>query len=869
MIDFIEYVVSELKSKRLSKADARDLIRDYSGNAAPAPRLAMLHPLLHRNVSDIDGSRYVSSFDGSEFFLSDHQVMAEGDRAVSVLPGVACLEMVRAAVADACMGGDAGQRLRIDDVVWLKPIVVAARKDLFIALSADATEGGDRCALEFEIFSEESCADGQVQDIVHCRGSARFAACDAPARLDLRALQARMAEGELDASAVYPAYRRMGMKFGPAHQPIRRVLRGQGEAVAHLTLPEAICDTWGDYALHPSLLDGALQASIGLLRDLQCLPDQPPVPFALDSLRMYSACRQDMVVWVRHAPGGTPDDKVSRLDIDLCDSEGNVCVRLSGFCSRTLGVGSADGSRPAADEPLGLLLAAPVWKPSEKPAPAPSTGARHHVLWCGDGALGARTRSLMPHVAFREVPAQSAGLASRFIDTALGCFAAVRKIIEDKSGGDAFVHVVAPAEPAPLLSALSGLLKSAALEDPRLNGQLLLVDERMVPEQIAECIRCEVGCTQDAVLRYRDGIREVLGWQEHEAVAEPRVAFKEGGVYLVTGGLGGLGTLFAKEILRQTARAKVILTGRADASEKIEEKLRALDAPDALERRAAYHAVDLTDLAQVRRLVARDRCRAWRPRRCPPLRGDVRRRPHRKQERRDLRACARAQGDRHVPPRPGHGARGPGLCRAVLVRRLGDGQRGAVRLRGRQRFPGPVCPTAQRVGRVGPSQGQDGGDQLAAMARRRHAHAGSRPGRDEGSHRHAGDADNDGTARVLLLPASTAGADRGDRGSTAENAARGVRRRPAGACGRGVDSCRQPCHPAGRRGRRGPGGAHERLPAQAVRAPVQAALRQDGPAGAAGKLRLRFHPRDGPDPHAGKDLRPAVQDTALRASDDR
>src|SRR6187431_2231519 len=129
MIDFIEYVVSELKSKRLSRADAHDLIRDYSGNAAPAPRLAMLHPLLHRNVSDIDGSRYVSSFDGSEFFLSDHQVMAEGDRAVSVLPGVACLEMVRAAVVDARTDGDAGQRLRIDDVVWLKPIVVAARKD--------------------------------------------------------------------------------------------------------------------------------------------------------------------------------------------------------------------------------------------------------------------------------------------------------------------------------------------------------------------------------------------------------------------------------------------------------------------------------------------------------------------------------------------------------------------------------------------------------------------------------------------------------------------------------------------------------------------------------------------------------------------
>src|SRR5262245_31516478 len=107
MIDFIEYVVAELKSKRLSKDNALSLIRQFSGNArssssaaasaAPASSVAdhssALHPLLQRNLSDIYTQCYGSTFTGDEFFLADHQVVAGGSAPMRVLPGVAYLEM--------------------------------------------------------------------------------------------------------------------------------------------------------------------------------------------------------------------------------------------------------------------------------------------------------------------------------------------------------------------------------------------------------------------------------------------------------------------------------------------------------------------------------------------------------------------------------------------------------------------------------------------------------------------------------------------------------------------------------------------------------------------------------------------------------
>ena len=61
---------------------------------------AMLHPLLHVNVSDLGQQRYCSTFTGEEFFLKDHQVLID-DSLQPVLPGVAYLEMARAAIEHA------------------------------------------------------------------------------------------------------------------------------------------------------------------------------------------------------------------------------------------------------------------------------------------------------------------------------------------------------------------------------------------------------------------------------------------------------------------------------------------------------------------------------------------------------------------------------------------------------------------------------------------------------------------------------------------------------------------------------------------------------------------------------------------------
>ena len=95
---------------------------------------AVLHPLLHRNTSDLSEQRYSSTFTGEEFFLVDHQVRVNGHSGQKVLPGVAYLEMARAAIERAAPGQPESSVLELRNTIWLKPVIVAEHKQVSVAL---------------------------------------------------------------------------------------------------------------------------------------------------------------------------------------------------------------------------------------------------------------------------------------------------------------------------------------------------------------------------------------------------------------------------------------------------------------------------------------------------------------------------------------------------------------------------------------------------------------------------------------------------------------------------------------------------------------------------------------------------------------
>jgi polyketide synthase PksN len=62
------------------------------------------------------------------------------------------------------------------------------------------------------------------------------------------------------------------------------------------------------------------------------------LPFALESLRILSPCTERMVAWVRYSEGGLSAlSNLTKVDIDLCDPDGNICAQMRGFSSRSMG----------------------------------------------------------------------------------------------------------------------------------------------------------------------------------------------------------------------------------------------------------------------------------------------------------------------------------------------------------------------------------------------------------------------------------------------------------------------------------------------------------------------------------------------------
>jgi acyl transferase domain-containing protein len=292
--------------------------------APPTTRKAIgLHPLLHENTSTLRQQTYTSRFDGAEFFLADHRVQIEERRIERVLPGMAYLEMALAASRFGAFMQDAPGAVELRDVVWLEPFVVTHARSLSIALlPRNASDDADEM-LEFRIHSAHGAGER-----VHCLRAR------AAARLDLDALASRMGHARLDARKLYTALRDMGLHYGPAQQALTTADVGERQLLARLTLPQSIADTERQFTLHPSLLDAALQASVGLMLQEASLPTRPPVPFALDLVRVLAPCTREMVAWVRYASSATHG--LWKFDIDLCDAQANVCVQLRGMSLRVL-----------------------------------------------------------------------------------------------------------------------------------------------------------------------------------------------------------------------------------------------------------------------------------------------------------------------------------------------------------------------------------------------------------------------------------------------------------------------------------------------------------------------------------------------------
>ncbi len=612
---------------------------------------SILHPLVHANVSDLSGPIFASEFHGREFFLRDHVVLGR-----RVLPGVAYVEMVRAAAALA-LPADLTRTFEFRDHAWIQPVVVENAFRLSVVLhDAGEDEDGGRW-LDYEIRSGAAGSETS-----HARGSVR---CSADAidggPVDFAAVDKTIVGAGRDPSALYARFEALGLRYGATMQGIAALRSNGDEVVARLRLPAGADAGFG---LHPAIMDAAMQCTVCLLGGLDGEGGAAVMPFAFDDMIVQGDTTADMRVWVRRSPGAQVAGMPS-LDIDLVDEQGLSRVSIRGLVSRTVAAASAAASPAAgapgaapllavADSPASarttpspvsgpaLRALAPIWNPVRfaHEAITPDAGERCLLLG-GDEALfhWLRTAQIdlrhQPILAGDPVERIEQRLSDQAFDHLLwfapeadpgdddaliasqetGVLSLFR-ILKALNRLDGFerelkltvvtrraLQVFDDEPVSPHHAGVHGLIGSLAKELPL--WRIRLVDIESTEDLDPREILALPWDAQGRGLAYRCD-----EWFRQEFADAGRLPFhravcRQNGVYVVIGGAGGLGEVWTRHMVAQYD-AEVIWIGRRPQDAAIEAKL---DAIAAIGRRPHYVSADATDATALAAAVADIRAR--------------------------------------------------------------------------------------------------------------------------------------------------------------------------------------------------------------------------------------------------------------------
>lgn len=529
-----------------------------------------IHPLLHSNMSDMSQQSYSSKFSGKESFLVDHVINQQ-----KILPAVAYLEIAREAVKQAIPENSRTNYLEITDVVWLRPIIFEEQLEVQTLLDIDAQDN-----LVFEIYSLKENSD-ETEKVLHCQGRANYIEVDSVHRIDSSELIARMASNKISAKDLYQRFYELGTDFGPAHRSIDSISQSQNELLITINLPDCVAESQELYFLHPSVMDAVLQASTLPIAGFESLPEKTTLPFALDSMQIYSECNGKVNAWIRFAEGSQAGDSLTKLDIDIFDDNGHLCVSMSGYSARVYN-GAVQDKASVSNSSTDLVMAYPSWQQvtdGQLDFNEQLNFTERHVLTLG---LESVNLSLLSS----DCQIQNISLTTLLADTkelgytsvASQCFAQLQNLIKAKPRQKILIQVLIEESPQNrTLLGLSGLFTTAKLENPNVIGQVFIVNKSAPITKMTQTLE-RLGSHPKATFSI-DSIGEikVQSWLEYQSTKESELSlFKSNGVYVITGGLGSLGEILSLEIIDKSQVASIILTGRSEIDDEIRAKLSAL-----------------------------------------------------------------------------------------------------------------------------------------------------------------------------------------------------------------------------------------------------------------------------------------------------
>lgn len=316
------------------------------GDAERRAPNATLHPLLGRNESTFDEQVFSRRLAQGDWVVDDHVVTGR-----RVLPAAAYLEMLMAAGRFLSPAED----FTLRNLTWSRPVVVG---DAPAEVSVRLRRRPERAAFEVSVTTkagEGAEPSPHVQGrLAVSRPAADGEATPSPAPLRLEEIRSRCDLHEQQRT-IYGRFRELGFAYGEAFVVVQEWWGNGQEAVSRIELPEGVWRRAPGSALHPSILDAAVQTITAVAwRGEE--PKEARLPFSLSELRQFAPLERSVYAYVRKE---RPDTE--SYDINIVNGRGETLVLLKGLTLRPARAASRTAPVPVEDGTAETAYYRPRW----------------------------------------------------------------------------------------------------------------------------------------------------------------------------------------------------------------------------------------------------------------------------------------------------------------------------------------------------------------------------------------------------------------------------------------------------------------------------------------------------------------------------
>ncbi|MEW9698043.1 SDR family oxidoreductase [Paenibacillus sp. SI8] len=284
--------------------------------AATPSSLKMAHPMVDQCVvkSMYQDIYSVKLNNRKQWILTDHVLFG-----VSIVPGTAHIEFAR----ELASYYYPGESIEFNDIRFLSPIVVKDGEEKEIQFIIQKESGH----LIFSTISQAVDEDGGLKDEWNLHAQIKVSPLQTK-NLNFYPIWEKrnnpgMREIHVDVDALTNKNGRV--TFGARWLNVDYVARDDKEVFAELRLPASCQGDLDSYKLHPGMLDNAVNAAT------QSFGEGMYLPLSYKSFKLYASMPEHFYTWIRKKEKDTKNNETLVFDILLIDEHGRTFVEIEDY----------------------------------------------------------------------------------------------------------------------------------------------------------------------------------------------------------------------------------------------------------------------------------------------------------------------------------------------------------------------------------------------------------------------------------------------------------------------------------------------------------------------------------------------------------